>query len=108
MEREITVQGVTVTVTYNVIGRNRPATRYEPPEYAEAEVMAIFIGDEEVTDIVSDAFTKKVDDHVHSHLSEWEREDRYEAQADAAEFRRDMEREERMFAGFPSIRKEAA
>ena len=73
-----------------------PATRCEPPVFAETEITGVFIGGHEVSGLLADC----VHDSIQEKTEDWIAERRAESRREAAEDRAQASAEFAAFGGF--------
>ena len=88
MERSITICGTDMTIEFDW-SPYEPATWDSPAEGGEVEVLAIFIGDQEVTDLLDDKIVNMVREHLEALIPALEQEEKMCAAESAWEAKRE-------------------
>ncbi len=85
MERKVTVCCIDFDVEFEVFGRNRAATFYDPPEYEEVEVECICIEGWDVTNVLDRNVIDQIKNELYANLYVWAAEERDAALESRAE-----------------------
>lgn len=64
MNKTLTILDVDLDVEFNIVGRNRPATRIDPAEYAEVEIAAVSLDGTDITELLADWVIDKLHDSI--------------------------------------------
>ena len=64
MNKTLTILDVDLDVEFEIIGRNRPATRLDPAEYAEVEITAVSLDGTDITELLADWVIDKLHDDI--------------------------------------------
>ena len=63
-EKIAMIDGLEITVGYNIYGTHRPATHEDPEEYPEVEVMYYKVNDIDIERLLNSSAIKEIDESI--------------------------------------------